>query len=235
MEGRLISETNGQTGEVIRDYIWLGLMPVAVIGATQEIEACDNEEQSALEAEIATTQDAIVDIEAEITALAPQIARFERLAQRLERIQTRWERRLNARRPFRRFWAAFVLQNFVNPAVEAVDNRIETLTAQRDDLTAQRAELGNQLEAQQTALTECLDRVESEASLHYLHADHLGRPVFATDADGAIVWDAGGTVTPFGEGVETAAAFVQALMFPGQYADVETGLSHNWHLSLIHI
>jgi len=34
------------------------------------------------------------------------------------------------------------------------------------------------------------------AGLTFLHADHLGRPVFATDTDGEIVWD-GGITTPF--------------------------------------
>ena len=37
VEGRLISETDGATGEVIRDYIWLGLMPVAVLSASQDL------------------------------------------------------------------------------------------------------------------------------------------------------------------------------------------------------
>ena len=45
-------------------------------------------------------------------------------------------------------------------------------------------------------------------------------------------------MTPFGDSVNLAGAFAQRLMFPGQYADVETGdaangdivtLSHNWH------
>ena len=68
-----------------------------------------------------------------------------------------------------------------------------------------------------------------EASgLYYLHADHLGRPQYATDTAGAVFWD-GGAATPFGEGVSTAGAVSQQLMFPGQYADDETGLSDNWH------
>jgi len=60
--------------------------------------------------------------------------------------------------------------------------------------------------------------------------------------DGAVIWDVG-TPTPFGdaandnaafgEAVQTAGAFAQRLMFPGQYADAETGtdivLSHNHH------
>jgi len=70
----------------------------------------------------------------------------------------------------------------------------------------------------------------------------LGRPVFTTNIDGAVIWDVG-TPTPFGddastnaafgEAVQTAGAFAQRLMFPGQYQDAETGtdivLSHNHH------
>ena len=66
------------------------------------------------------------------------------------------------------------------------------------------------------------------ADLYYLHTDHLGKPQFATDAAGAVVWDAG-TATPFGDGVQLASAFTQRLQFPGQYYDEETTLSHNHH------
>ena len=66
------------------------------------------------------------------------------------------------------------------------------------------------------------------AALYYLHTDHLGKPQFATDAAGAVVWDAG-TATPFGDGVQLASAFTQRLQFPGQYYDEETGTSHNHH------
>jgi len=53
-------------------------------------------------------------------------------------------------------------------------------------------------------------------ALYFLHADHLGRPQFATDSAGSIIWD-GGINTPFGESIATASAFAQNLMFPGQY------------------
>lgn len=45
-DGRLISETDGATGEALRDYVWLGLMPIAVIDATEDapgIETYDTE------------------------------------------------------------------------------------------------------------------------------------------------------------------------------------------------
>jgi len=76
--------------------------------------------------------------------------------------------------------------------------------------------------------------------VHFLNPKiaRIGRPQFATDTSGAVVWDMGAGVTPFGDSVNLAGAFAQRLMFPGQYADVETGdsdngdtvtLSHNWH------
>ncbi|WP_026942737.1 RHS repeat-associated core domain-containing protein [Hellea balneolensis] len=71
------------------------------------------------------------------------------------------------------------------------------------------------------------------SNVTFLHSDHLGRPKFATNADGDIVWDEGIT-TPFGIQITAMAAQTQALMFPGQYQDLETTgagvtLSHNWH------
>ncbi len=52
----------------------------------------------------------------------------------------------------------------------------------------------------------------SSAALYFLHADHLGRPKLATDADGAVVWD-GGLNTPFGQGLSTMGALTQKLIF----------------------
>jgi len=107
-----------------------------------------------------------------------------------------------------------------------------------DEATAELAVLSDQISGLQDAISAqqaiCDGApVSTGAGVFYLHADHLGRPQFATDTDGAIVWDMGEGVTPFGEGVNLAGAFAQRLMFPGQYADVETGeeitLSHNWH------
>jgi len=75
--------------------------------------------------------------------------------------------------------------------------------------------------------------VTGSSGLTFLHSDHLGRPKFATNANGEVVWDEG-ISTPFGIQVTALAAQTQALMFPGQYEDAETTgagvtLSHNWH------
>ncbi len=74
---------------------------------------------------------------------------------------------------------------------------------------------------------------DSLSGLTFLHSDHLGRPKFATNANGEITWD-GGITTPFGIQITALGAQTQALMFPGQYEDAETTgagvtLSHNWH------
>ena len=58
-----------------------------------------------------------------------------------------------------------------------------------------------------------------------MRADHIGRPVFATIASGAKVWEA--TYTPFG-GVHTASGNLPANRFPGQWFQSESGLHQNW-------
>jgi RHS repeat-associated protein len=59
----------------------------------------------------------------------------------------------------------------------------------------------------------------------YLHDDKLGRPQAATDASQTVVWKA--SYLPFGETIATSGSFTQNLRFPGQYADAESGFSHN--------
>ena len=116
--------------------------------------------------------------------------------------------------------------------IDTLDGKIDNLTA---DLAAIYAEIGQIEVALSEAQGECDGGgTETGTGTYYLHADHLGKPQIATDSSGAIVWD-GGITTPFGEGVSLAGAFAQSLMFPGQYADMETALNdntplfHNWH------
>ncbi len=63
----------------------------------------------------------------------------------------------------------------------------------------------------------------------WLHTDHIGRPVLATDATGAVVWAA--RYRPFG-GIDAVAvdtgAVGQDIRFPGQWFQSETGLHQNW-------
>ncbi|MCG7923068.1 MAG: RHS domain-containing protein [Candidatus Thiodiazotropha lotti] len=60
----------------------------------------------------------------------------------------------------------------------------------------------------------------------YLHTDHLGAVVKATDETGSVVWDS--DRRPFGERVETVAQVEMPLGFPGQYYDQETGNYYNY-------
>ncbi|MCU7921043.1 MAG: hypothetical protein KZQ95_22190 [Candidatus Thiodiazotropha sp. (ex Epidulcina cf. delphinae)] len=60
----------------------------------------------------------------------------------------------------------------------------------------------------------------------YLHTDHLGAVVKATDENQAIIWDA--QRRPFGERNVTTAWLEMPLGFPGQYLDQETGNYYNY-------
>ena len=61
--------------------------------------------------------------------------------------------------------------------------------------------------------------------VYYIRADHIGRPVFATNASGAKVWSV--TYTPFG-GVHTSSGLPIEARFPGQWYQAESGLHQNW-------
>ncbi len=63
-------------------------------------------------------------------------------------------------------------------------------------------------------------------ALFYYHNDHLGTPQRLTDASGGLAWDA--DYEPFGETDELTSSVSQALRFPGQYADGETGFNYNY-------
>jgi RHS repeat-associated protein len=60
----------------------------------------------------------------------------------------------------------------------------------------------------------------------YLHADHLGTPQAMTDANAQVLWWR--DQTPFGQTVAEGGFSVNPLRFPGQYADVESGLAYNY-------
>jgi RHS repeat-associated protein len=73
-----------------------------------------------------------------------------------------------------------------------------------------------------------------EDAFAYLHRDHLGTPVQATDKAGNVVWVA--SYDPFGlASIQTPApsaarpTITFGLRLPGQIFDEETGLHYNWH------
>nr|WP_237072772.1 RHS repeat-associated core domain-containing protein [Pseudaestuariivita rosea] len=61
--------------------------------------------------------------------------------------------------------------------------------------------------------------------VYFIRTDHIGRPIFATDANGTKVWEA--TYLPFG-GIHTTSGDVIGLRFPGQWFQSESGLHQNW-------
>ena len=231
-EGRLIAETDGATGETISAEcpqslekrlqqsadigddvgFYIVLNPADLQPLLKSIHRIDflTLRVSALryaradwDGNVAFREDKIAEMQAQLATLSGKKA--EKLAEKIER----WE------------------------------GMITDTSAKIGDAEAELTLLDTQITDTQTALTaqqalcDGSGPVTNISGTYYLHADHLGRPQFATDSDGSVVWDMGDGVTPFGEGVNLAGAFAQKLMFPGQYADAETGaeitLSHNWH------
>jgi RHS repeat-associated protein len=70
--------------------------------------------------------------------------------------------------------------------------------------------------------------VNEGVNLSYVHGDHLDRPVAMTTSGGpAIAWAA--KYDPFGNVVSITSPTAMPLRFPGQYFQIEDGLSYNWH------
>ena len=61
--------------------------------------------------------------------------------------------------------------------------------------------------------------------VYYVRADHIGRPAFATDVTGAVIWSA--SYLPFGE-VRTSTGALPPMRFPGQWFQTESGLHQHW-------
>jgi RHS repeat-associated protein len=62
-------------------------------------------------------------------------------------------------------------------------------------------------------------------AVYYIRADHIGRPVFATDGAGTKVWEV--SYLPFG-GVHVSSGLPVDARFPGQWYQAESGLHQNW-------
>jgi len=210
MSADLKQETGGDTiypkgtSCEAREYLWLGLTPITVIAANDNVPRGSNETQHCAH------QTKIGELEVRNTELAAQVVANQTRISELEASNIAL--------------ADQIVTNQTN--ITTRQARITTLQTQ---ITTHQTELDT-LQAQCDAAGGGTGTGGSgEATLSYLHTDHLGKPQFATDTTGTVIWDAGGQVTPFGDGINLAAAFTQNLQFPGQYADTETGLSHNHH------
>jgi RHS repeat-associated protein len=74
-----------------------------------------------------------------------------------------------------------------------------------------------------------IDQAGGSERTVFLHLDHRGAPVLASDAVGVPVWRA--RHAPFGRlvGLQAQAGFALALRLPGQHEDEATGLHYNDH------
>jgi len=63
--------------------------------------------------------------------------------------------------------------------------------------------------------------------LFRVHPDHLDRPVMMTDTAASIVWQA--AYLPFGPVHAITGTAANDNRFPGQWYQLESGLSYNWH------
>lgn len=61
--------------------------------------------------------------------------------------------------------------------------------------------------------------------IYFVRTDHIGWPIFSTDAEGTKVWEA--SYLPFG-GVHVSIGANSTLRFPGQWFQTETWLHQNW-------
>ena len=88
--------------------------------------------------------------------------------------------------------------------------------------------------AQATSASATLTVTSAQASLYFIHADHLGTPRLVTDSANQVVWRHLPTTEPFGntppeeDPNATGNRFEMPLAFPGQYRDRESGLSYNY-------
>jgi len=70
-----------------------------------------------------------------------------------------------------------------------------------------------------------LEHLGTQTAIVWLHDDHLGAPIAATDEAARVVWR--GERDAWGSVVREIGAFRQPLRLPGQYHDAETGLHDN--------
>jgi RHS repeat-associated protein len=72
-----------------------------------------------------------------------------------------------------------------------------------------------------------IDISGTTATVLYVHADHLGRPIRMTSPTKTTVWQA--TWKPWGEVQTLSGTNSNNLRYPGQYFQIETGLHYNHH------
>ncbi|MDP2110624.1 MAG: RHS repeat-associated core domain-containing protein, partial [Thiobacillus sp.] len=110
------------------------------------------------------------------------------------------------------------------------DHLIATLDA-RQPKALQASEEGFLAGLSQTALALWASATGNTDRLAFVHVNHLGAPIAATNQAGGILWQA--EYAPYGKVIKTSAspgnkaAYTLALRLPGQWEDSESGLYYN--------
>ena len=185
-EGRLISETDAATGETIRDYVWLGLTPIASFGANDNAPPPAAEPCS--EDEIAALAEQAAQIETQRAELQAFEAQLETVKAIYEQQIVLVEAALETATGFRGFVLRFIAR-VLERTVVAIDNAVVNAQAQNAQLGAQAEAISSQITALEAACEAAEEEVSPAAGVTFLHSDHLGRPQFGTNGAGEIVWD----------------------------------------------
>ena len=112
-----------------------------------------------------------------------------------------------------------------NSTVHFIYDQSGQLIAEMDADTGQTLREYVYVNGQQIALVD--DTGSPDEAVYYVHNDHLGTPQKISDDSQVVVWDA--VYHPFGE-VEIVTNVVENnVRFPGQYADLESGLHYNYY------
>ena len=263
-DGRLIAEADGASGEVLREYIWFGLTPIATLSMGEggvSVEDCNPALIADLQSRLSARQARIELITERLVSIGTTVAERQARQAELDERRAAVQARLDTINP-----ARVIRVDVLTARLAQIDERLADVEASLTRLTGRQADLEArliELEDITLRLTARIERLEArcaanggqgasagaandnEMVLNYLHADHLGRPAFATDTAGEIVWGefrivpanqfwSNGITTPFGVQIETMGALTQNLHpppsnrwrsapIPGQYEDEETG------------
>lgn len=123
-QGRLISETDAATGAIIRDYVWIGLMPVATLGV-QDVPTNENCDPAL----IADLRQRLADREERLVLVRDRIATLSGTVTTREERESEVAARLAA------------LQATLDSVPETNTDRIDNLTIRIANLDARLTEL----------------------------------------------------------------------------------------------
>ena len=199
-DGRLIAEVDGASGEVLREYIWFGLTPIATLSMGEggvSVEDCNPALIADLQSRLSARQARIELITERLVSIGTTVAERQARQAELDERRAAVQARLDTINP-----ARVIRVDVLTARLAQIDERLANVEASLTRLTGRQADLEArliELEDITLRLTARIERLEArcaandgqaapagaandnEMVLNYLHADHLGRPTFATD------------------------------------------------------